>query len=104
MILMNDRTLNAFKAQNNFSLNADADFTIIDYSAWAQGTVGKGPDVVMWSDMKGAFAGASVSATDISWNGDKNKAYYNQTVSAQDVLSGKVTSPQANQLQTEMPS
>jgi lipid-binding SYLF domain-containing protein len=49
--------------------------------------------VVVWSDTKGAFAGASFGVTQISRDEDQNQAYYNRTVSAQDVFTGKVAKP-----------
>jgi len=105
MLLMTDRAVDRFK-QNNFSLNADAGLTIIDYSAKVQGALGKG-DVVFWSDTKGAYAGASLSATDITYDADANRAYYRASdVTPERILSGQVMNPRpyAAQLRAALPA
>lgn len=104
MLLMTDDAVESFKQENNFSLNTDADLTIVDYSAHAQGSVGKGEDVIFWSDTEGAFAGVSLSATDIHWDDEENNAYYGQSATAQDVLTGKLSSPDSDRLQNALPA
>lgn len=84
-LLMDDKAVNQFMEQNSFSLNADAGLSIIDYSANAQASWGKG-DIIMWSDTEGAFAGVEISATDIMWDGQANRAYYGKKVVPADVL------------------
>lgn len=101
MLLMSERALESFREENNFSLNADAGLTIVDYSARAQASVGKG-DVVLWSDMEGAFAGVALSVTDISWDEEENAAYYQQQTTPQDVLTGKVESQYADALRRKL--
>ena len=98
MLLMNQQALDSFKQHNNFSLNADAGFTLVDYNAREQASAGKG-DVILWSDMKGAFAGVSLSVTDIVINDDENDAFYAQNTTPQQILSGDVESHQADALQ-----
>ena len=102
MLLMTDKALNDFTQANNFSLNANAGLTIVDYSAQGQAPVGKG-DVIIWSNDKGAFAGADVSATDITVNKGEDKAFYGRSVSATQILHGQVTSPKAAKLRTALP-
>lgn len=97
MFLMTERALNSFKQQNNFSLNADAGLTIINYSARAQGSLGKG-DVVIWSDAKGAYAGVSLGVSDIFWDGDETRAYYGKTVTPAAVINGQVQAPASAEL------
>jgi len=105
MLLMSDKAVDAFKGQNNFSFNANAGFNIVDYNARAQGSVGKG-DVILWSNMQGAFAGASLGVSDIAFNDGDSKAYYNvPTITAEQILSGKVTAPpSASTLEQTLPS
>ncbi len=94
MLLMSDDAVNAFKQDSQFSLNADAKLTLVDYSALAEATtLGDDADVVFWSGTKGAFAGISLSATGISWDDEENPAYYGKPVTANDVLTGKITGP-----------
>jgi SH3 domain-containing YSC84-like protein 1 len=96
-LLMSDNAVNQFKSKNSFSLNADAGLTIVNYSANKQASLGKG-DIVVWSNTKGAYAGASVSVTDINWDEDSNRAYYNKQVKPTDVLKGRVTNAEAEPL------
>ena len=106
MLLLTDRAVDSFKKQNNFSLNADAGLTIIDYSARAGDSMGKG-DVVFWSDTEGAYAGASLSATDIRYDNDANRAYYRASnLSAERILSGQIMNPRprAAQLKFALPA
>lgn len=94
MILMSDEALKSFKNENSFSLSAGAGLTIVDYSALAQASLGKEVgNVVFWSDTKGAFAGVSLSATDISWNKEENLAYYGKTIKPEDALTRQGSAP-----------
>lgn len=104
MLLMTDDAVASFKDDNNFSLNADAGFTLVDYSARAQESVGKGEDVVFWSDTEGAFAGVSLSVTDIAWDDEENSAYYDQAATAEAVLQGELTNPQSGTLKSQLPA
>lgn len=90
MLLMTDKAVNSFKQDNNFSLNAEAGLTIIDWSAQAQGNIGAG-DIVIWSNTEGAFAGGALSVSNIFIDDEANKAYYGKDVRASDILDGKVT-------------
>jgi lipid-binding SYLF domain-containing protein len=103
MLLMTDRALNRFKRDNNFSLIADADLTIVDYSAQAQESAANG-DVVRWSDTEGAFAGASTGVTDINYDEDANKAYYRVgDVTSYRILHGEMANPHAETLAEALP-
>ena len=62
---------------------------MIGYSAKDQAPAGKG-DVIVWSNQSGAFAGASVSATDITSNSQEDHAFCNGSVTTADILNGKV--------------
>jgi len=103
MLLMTDKALHDFTDANNFSLNASAGLTIVNYSAKGQGSAGKG-DIVVWSNRSGAFAGASVSATDITSNLDEDHAYYGQQASTEKIISGGVHNPAAAKLTDELPA
>ena len=89
MLLMTDKAVESFTQANNLSLNANAGLTVVNYSAKGQAPVGKG-DVIVWSNQAGVFAGASVSATDITSNSGEDRAYYGRKASTEDILSGKV--------------
>jgi len=92
MLLMNENALKRFSQVNNFSLESDAALTIVNYSTRAQGFTGKG-DIIVWSDTKGAYAGANVGVLGIRFDADKNRAYYNQAVTPEAIMSGKVRAP-----------
>lgn len=95
MLLMSEQALHSFMGDNTFSLNAGAKLTLVDYSELARASAGKDVgDVVFWSDTEGAFAGATLSATQISWDDEENPAYYGtQDATADAVLNGKVEGP-----------
>ncbi len=101
-LIMSDKALDGFRNQNNFSLNADAGLTIVNWSHRKQASAGKGADVIAWSDTKGLYGDLAVSATDIFWDDGANKAYYQKSASARDIISGNVKAPEsANKLQSE---
>jgi SH3 domain-containing YSC84-like protein 1 len=102
-LLMSQGAVDQFKSGNKVSLNAGAGFTIVTYSANAQASWGKG-DIIFWSDTAGAYAGVTVSATDINWVDKDNKAFYGKKVDPSAVLSGKVKTPDAAQLKQVLPS
>lgn len=97
-LLMSDKAVDAFKEGDNFSLNAEAGLTIVDWSASAQASLGQS-DVVAWSDTQGLFGGADIGVSDVAWDEDENRAYYGTEVSPQAILSGQVRNPQAMPLQ-----
>jgi lipid-binding SYLF domain-containing protein len=103
MILMDDKALNSFANTNEFSLNADAGLTIVNYSKRAHGELGRG-DVIVWSDTEGAFANASVSVTDINYDAKETRAYHEHEVIPRTVVSGGITDRKAASLLDAMPS
>jgi len=103
MLLMTDKALHDFTQANNLSLNANAGLTIINYSAKGQGSVGKG-DIVVWSNRSGAFAGASVSATDITSNTNEDHAYYGEQASTEQIIAGHAHNRGAAKLVDELPA
>jgi len=103
LLLMNDKAASRAMTDNNFSLNADAGLTLVNYSARKQVGVEKG-DIVVWSDTKGAFANASISLTDVGFDSGENMAYYNSKteITSQRILNGEVTPP-SQELQRLLP-
>lgn len=103
MLLMNDRAIDSFKKnKNNFSLDAQAGLTVVDYSEAAQATAGES-DVVLWSDTQGLFAGASVAVKDIRRDDDENEAYYDRQTTPQQIVAGSVKNPHADDLRKALP-
>ncbi|MFE8070448.1 YSC84-related protein [Marinobacteraceae bacterium S3BR75-40.1] len=101
MLLMSDKAVETFTQSNNFSLNANAGLSIINWSADAQNNWGKG-DVVVWSETEGAMAEASIGVSDIVWDDEANQAYYQQPTSPKAVLTGQVKNPHQDQLQNQL--
>ena len=102
LILMSDKAMDAFKQNNNFSLNAKAGLNVVDYSA--AGQVDTHGDVVAWTDLKGLYAGATIGGADISVDQDANHAFYaNQQTSPNDILSGDIPGPRGQVLQKALP-
>lgn len=92
LILMSEGALNSFQSENTFSLDAQSGLTIINYSGASKGTIGTG-DVIMWSDLEGLFAGATLGANEISFDEEETAAYYGRQVSPGDIMSGTVMAP-----------
>jgi len=101
-LLMDQSAVDAFKSGNKISLNAGAGLSIVTYSANGQASWGKG-DIIMWSDTAGAYAGATISVTDLNWDDDTSKAYYGRKVDPSEVLAGKINTPSAEYLKQVMP-
>ncbi len=98
MLLMSDKAAEMFMSQNNnFSLDANAGLTIVNWSAKAQGSAGKG-DVIVWADTEGAFAGVGIGVSDINRDEDENAAYYGKSISPHEILGGQVTTARAKEL------
>lgn len=102
MLLMDDRAVDALRTKNDFSLDASARLTIVDYSAGTQASAGKG-DVIVWSDTKGLFAGGSLGISGVVRDEDENRAYYEQKTSVEQVLSGRAKNPHAQMLRDALP-
>jgi lipid-binding SYLF domain-containing protein len=103
MVLMTHKALNDFTQANNFSLNANAGLTIVNYSAKGQAPVGKG-DIIVWSNASGGFAGADISGTDITNNKHQDESYYGRKVTTAQIMHGKANNPKADPLRNALPS
>jgi lipid-binding SYLF domain-containing protein len=101
-LLMSQGAVDAFKSGNKFSLNAGAGLSIVNYSANSQASWGKG-DIILWSNTSGAYAGATISVTDVNWADGNNKAYYGRKVDPSKILAGDVTTPDAAKLKAALP-
>ena len=98
LVLNNEKALNAFLKKNNFSLNAKAGLTVVNWNKMVQGSAGTG-DVIAWSDTKGLFGDiATVEVNDIRFNQSLTNAYYHRSLSASDVIDGMTGNPQAQPL------
>jgi lipid-binding SYLF domain-containing protein len=99
MLLMTDRAVQQFQSGKKFSLNADLGLTIANYSRRSQASAGKIQDVVVWSNTKGAYAGATVAITDVMVDREANRAYYGRDVADPlQIMEGRVNNPRNNVL------
>lgn len=101
-LLMSDEAVNAFKTGNKVALNAEAGFTVVNYSKVAAGTLGEA-DVIGWSDTEGLFAGASVGVSNINWDDDSNRSYYGPEADLSDIIAGRAQNDDADELKTALP-
>jgi lipid-binding SYLF domain-containing protein len=105
LVLNDQKAVDSFRRNNNWSLNAGAGLTIVEWSKKARASAGSG-DVTIWSDVKGLFAGAQIAVTDIKYDADQTAAYYGQSgkLALNDVLGNKVTDAHADQLKQALAS
>lgn len=102
MVLMSNKALNDFTDRSNFSLNANAGLSIINYGAKGSAGFGKG-DVVVWSGQKGAFVGASISGSDVHADQHEDSVFYSRNdVTTRKIIDGKVKSAAADGLVNEI--
>jgi lipid-binding SYLF domain-containing protein len=103
-LLMSNQAVKHFMSNNNFSLNAGAGLSIVNYSANTQASWGK-DDIIVWSNTSGAYAGATVSGTDINWDGAETRAFYGKPNLKQDkVFETKMDTSSDNALQEALPN
>ena len=102
-VLNDQKAMNSFMQNNKFSLNADAGLTVVDWSKKGAGAAGWG-NITAWSGAKGLFGGAAIGVDDVDYDEDETAGYYQRQVAARDVLSGKVTNPQAASLRQALAS
>ena len=104
MFLMTDKAVADFTQNNNFSLNGNANLTIVTWSPNAQGSVGKG-DVIVWSGQNGVFAGLDINGSDIHADTGYDKAYYNNKyTNTEQIIESQISPANASKLLTELPS
>jgi lipid-binding SYLF domain-containing protein len=97
-VLMTPRAIAPFETRTNkFALVADAGLTIVNFSSDARIASSKPTaDVVVWTDIKGLFAGAAFGATDVVADAALNEVYYRGLVSPRQILIGAVHNHQAD--------
>lgn len=103
LVLMNQKAIDSFRNKNNFSLNADAGLTVINFARMAQGSTAG--DVIAWSGSKGLFGNAvTVGVNDIRFNGRLTDAYYGKPLTAAQALDSTEPNPQSDALRKVLAS
>lgn len=102
MVLNNDKAVSKFTHNNNWSLNAGAGLTVVNWSKKAQGSTNG--DITVWSHTKGLFGGLTVGVNDIKYDRDQTSAYYGKTVTASEATSGTLASSKADRLKQVLAS
>lgn len=101
-VLLDHKALAAFRDTNKFSFDAHAGVAIVKWSDAMQASSVKG-DAVLWTNMKGAYAGAVVGATDVRLDKDRTRDFYGRPVATTAVLAGQVNAPGAAALKRVLP-
>lgn len=101
LILRTAKALRQAEGTNNWALNAKAGLSVIEYSAKSQAGWGRA-DVVVWSDVAGAYAGATVGVSDVAQDLGQDRAYYGRTANVEAILTGKAHNPGARRLDTAL--
>jgi lipid-binding SYLF domain-containing protein len=89
MTIMNDKALNAI-INSQFRLGAEAGLSIANLGAGIAGgtTSAVGADVVVFSKTRGLFAGVSIEGALMSFQHERNVAYYGKDVSSRQIVVG----------------
>jgi lipid-binding SYLF domain-containing protein len=103
LILMTDKAVSDVSKGNNYSLNAKSGLSIVNYSAKAMAGTNRA-DVVVWSNLKGAYAGAEIGVSDISRDTQQTQNYYPGAQNGDRVLAGELHNPAAQPLVSAMPA
>jgi len=94
MLLMSDKALEAFRSNDHtWTLHAGGGLTIASFNGQPLQQVE--PDVIVWSDVRGLFAGLAFNALGVTPNDAQNQAYYQSPVAPLQILIGAASNPQA---------
>lgn len=97
LVLMNAKAVDRFRGKNNFSLNADAGITVVNFARMAQGSTAG--DVIAWSGAKGVFGNAvTVGINDVRFNERMTDAYYGKSTTARQAIDAAEIDAQADAL------
>ena len=102
-VLNNNAAVRAFSKGGNVTLGVDASAAAGPVGRDAQAAVTPKAAIYTYSRSKGLFAGASIEGAVIATQKEANDRYYRKSVSATDILKGRVGSPHgAEQLQAAL--
>ena len=93
IVLNNDRAVRAFSKGGNVTLGADASVAAGPIGRAAEADVTPRAAIYTYSRSKGLFVGASLEGAVIGTRTHANERYYGRSVSADDILHGRVPAP-----------
>ncbi|HWU03230.1 MAG TPA: lipid-binding SYLF domain-containing protein [Novosphingobium sp.] len=102
-LLMNHKAVDAFRSGSKFALTANAGLSVVTYSTAGQANMGRA-DVIVLSNTSGAYAGATIEASNVGMDGDRTREYYGRMVNQNALFDGAVPlSPGARALTRVLP-
>ena len=103
MFIMSDRALRAVE-RSKFKIGAGAGLTVVTLGAGAEGATSGNlsGDIIVWSRAKGAYGGVTLNGSIVDPDGDTNRSFYGRGASVEDILSGGVSNPRADELRAAL--
>lgn len=102
MLLMTDKAVHDFENARNFSLNGNVGLTIANFSAQAN-TGSNKDDVIVWSNVTGAEAGAKIGGNGLGRDQNMDQSYYGKSLTTAQILQGQANNPKADKLRNALP-
>lgn len=93
IVLNTPAAIDAFAKQGNVTLGGNLSVAAGPIGRSAEGSVGLQAAMYTYSISQGLFAGVSLEGTGLATRDDANAAYYGRSVTAGEILSGKVPPP-----------
>jgi len=93
IVLNTPAAVDAFAKQGNVTLGGNLSVAAGPIGRSAEGSVGLQAAMYTYSISQGLFAGVSLEGTGLATRDDTNAAYYGRSVTAGEILSGKVPPP-----------
>jgi lipid-binding SYLF domain-containing protein len=93
IVLNTPAAVDAFAKQGNVTLGGNLSVAAGPIGRTAEASLGLQAAVYSYSRSQGLFAGVSLEGTGIGTRDDLNAAYYGRSVTAEEILSGKVQPP-----------
>lgn len=93
IVLNTPAAVEAFSKQGNVTLGGNMSVAAGPVGRSAEGSVALQAAMYSYSRTQGLFAGVSLEGTAIGVRDEVNQGYYGRTVSANDILSGRVAPP-----------
>ena len=88
-LLMNNKAVNAFRNGNKFALTANAGLSVVTYSTAGQANLGRA-DVILLTNTRGAYAGATIEASNIGVDDGRTREFYGRRVDQNALFDGRV--------------